>query len=119
MNKLNIVFTGKAKPVKPINEQFTLCKCYVMALGKNQNKTNIPKEAVEDALPSLFNIPVVAHLYSEKDDEVFVGGHDMELTVNENGEYVFRVLTVPYGTVPQQDNLYYEEVAKEDGTVKT
>lgn len=119
MNKLNIVFTGKAKPVKPINEQFTLCKCYVMALGKNQNKTNIPKEAVEDALPSLFNIPVVAHLYSEKDDEVFVGGHDMELTVNENGEYVFRVLTVPYGTVPQQDNLYYEEVEEEDGTVNT
>lgn len=41
----------KIKPVKPINEQFTLCKCFVMAIGKNVNKTIISKESVDDALP--------------------------------------------------------------------
>ena len=52
MDKLNIGFTSKVKPIKPINGQLTLCKCYVMGLGKNEKKTNIAKEAVDDALPS-------------------------------------------------------------------
>ncbi len=119
MDKLNIGFTSKVKPIKPINEQFTLCKCYVMALGKNENKTNIPKEAVDDALPSLFNIPVVAHLFADENSKKHVGGHDMELIVNEKGELAFHVLTVPYGTVPQQDDVHYEEVVEDDGKVNT
>lgn len=119
MDKLNIGFTSKIKPIKPINEQFTLCKCYVMALGKNKNKTNIPKEAVDDALPSLFNIPVVAHLFTDDNSKKRVGGHDMELVVNEKGELAFNVLTVPYGTVPQQDGVHYEEVVEDDGKVNT
>ena len=119
MDKLNIGFTSKIKPIKPINEQFTLCKCYVMALGKNENKTNIPKEAVDDALPSLFNIPVVAHLFTDKNSKKHVGGHDMELIVNEKGELAFHILTVPYGTVPQQDDVHYEEVVEDDGKVNT
>ena len=57
-----IAFKAKIKPVKPINEQFTLCKCFVMAIGKNVNKTIISKESVDDALPTLFNIPVVGFL---------------------------------------------------------
>ena len=61
-----ITFKAKIKPVKPINEQFTLCKCFVMAIGKNVNKTIISKESVDDALPTLFNIPVVGHLYIDK-----------------------------------------------------
>ena len=119
MDKLNIGFTSKVKPIKPINEQFTLCKCYVMALGKNENKTNIPKEAVDDALPSLFNIPVVAHLFADENSKKHVGGHDMELIVNEKGELAFHALTVPYETVPQQDDVHYEEVVEDDGKVNT
>lgn len=119
MDKLNIGFTSKIKPIKPINKQFTLCKCYVMALGKNKNKSNIPKEAVDDALPSLFNIPVVAHLFTDENGKRHVGEHDMELIVNEKGELAFHVLTVPYGTVPQQDDVHYEEVVEDDGKVNT
>ena len=47
-----ITFKAKIKPVKPINDQFTLCKCFVMAIGKNVNKTIISKESVDDALPT-------------------------------------------------------------------
>lgn len=115
--RLKIGFTSKIVPVKPINEQMTLCKCYVMAIGKNQNKSNIPKEAVDDALPSLFNIPVVGHLYVDKENNCRMGGHDMALERDENGKYKFKVLTVPYGTVPQQEGVHYEEVTEKDGTI--
>ena len=43
---LGIKFSSKIIPVKPVNEQFTLCKCYVMAIGKNQNKSN-NKQAIK------------------------------------------------------------------------
>lgn len=116
---ITVAFSGKIVPVKPINEQFTLCKCFVMALGKNGNKTSISKDAVDDALPSLFNVPVVGHLYEDEDGNVRLGGHDMVLEKDEDGKYKFRVVTVPYGTVPQQENVHYEEVEEKDGTKNT
>lgn len=118
-DRLGVGFKSKIVPVKPINEQMTLCKCYVLALGKNQNKSNISKSAADDALPSLFNIPVVGHLFVDKDNEVRMGGHDMALEKDENGKYKFKMLTVPYGTVPQQENVHYEEVEEKDGTINT
>lgn len=117
--RMVIGFTGKIVPKKPVNDQLTLCKCYVMAIGENQNKTNISKEASDNALPSLFNVPVVGHIYIDKDNICHMGGHDMTLDKDEEGNYKFKVLTVPYGVVPSQDNVHYEEVEESNGNTKT
>lgn len=117
-NRIGIQFTSKVVVVKPVNDQMTLCKCYIMAPGKNCNLTNISKEATDKALPTLFNIPVVGHIFTDEDGNVRAGGHDMELQKNEEGKLSFKVLTVPYGVVPQQDNVHYEEVEEKDGTKK-
>lgn len=111
---LTVTFNGKIKPIKPINEQLTLCKCYVMALGLNDNKNIISKEAAEDALPTLYNIPVVGHLYKDEDGKTRMGGHDMALVKTDDGTYAFSVLTVPYGVVPQQESVHYEEIEEGD-----
>ncbi len=116
---LSITFSGKITPVKPINDQLTLCKCYVMALGKNRNGTEFSKESVDDALPTLFNIPVVGHLMVDSNGNYRMGGHDMTLEKGNDGKYKFKSLTVPYGTVPQQDNICYEEVTEENGDINT
>lgn len=113
---IKITFNSKITPVKPINDYFTLCKCYVMAIGKNVNKTIISKETVDDALPTLFNVPVVGHLYMDEDGVIRVGGHDIVLEKDDDGKYKFVSVTVPYGVVPQQDNVHYEEVEEADGT---
>lgn len=115
--KLLVEFAAKVTPVKPINDEMTLCKCFVMALGKNNNKSNISKKAVEKALPTLFNIPVKGHLYINDDDELCMGGHDKILVKTDDG-YVLQRLTVPYGVVPYQDNVHFEEVEEPDGTKK-
>lgn len=117
--KMVIGFTGKIIPEKPVNDQMTLCKCYVMALGRNRNKSNITKEASDKALPSLYNIPVVGHLFVDNESNCRMGGHDMTLEKDEDGNYKFKVLTVPYGVVPSQDNVHYEEVEEDNGEVKT
>lgn len=116
---ITISFNSKIKPIKPINDQFTLCKCYVMAIGKNVNKSIISKEAVDDALPTLFNVPVVGHLYADEDGIIRMGGHDIVLEKDEDGKYLFKSITVPYGTVPQQGNIYYEEIEESDGVRNT
>ena len=115
---IKISFNSKIQPVKPINEQLTLCKCYVMALGENDNRTIISKESVDDALPTLFNVPVVGHIYADEDGVIRMGGHDIALEKDADGKYIFKSITVPYGTVPQQDNVHYVEV-EEGGKKKT
>lgn len=111
---INITFKSKITPIKPINDAFTLCKCYVMAIGANANQTIITKEEVDKAISTLYNIPVVGHLYIDEDNTIRAGGHDTILEKDKDGIYKFKSLTVPYGTVPQQDNVHYEEV-EEDG----
>ena len=57
-----------------------------MAIGKNVNKTIISKESVDDALPTLFNIPVVGHLYIDENGEIRLGGHDIILEKDADGK---------------------------------
>ena len=69
-------FNAKITPVKPLNDEFTLCKCYVMALNKNRNLSYIGRDASDEALPTLYNIPVVGHLYIDEKGNTHMGGHD-------------------------------------------
>lgn len=114
--RLGLNVYAKIVPQKPVNEQFTLCKCYVMYTGKNANYSEISKEAVEDALPTLSNIPVVGHLYQDEDGNYFMGGHDYNLEVDENGELHWKRLTVPFGVVPENNNAHFEEIEERGET---
>lgn len=117
-DKVIIDFTSKITPVKPINDQMTLCKCYILAVGENRNKSNISKSAVDKALPTIYNIPIVGHLYVDDDNETRMGGHDRILEKDTDGKYKFKVLTVPFGVVPQQDDIHFEEVEEKNGDKK-
>lgn len=109
----------KIKSFEKINNEFTLCKCYIHALGKNRNFSHISKENVAKNLSSIFNIPIVANI-REVSDVKFVGSHDAELVVDEDGYYI-RDVTIPFGVVPFQDEttLCFEDVTEEDGSVVT
>ena len=107
---ISIQFKAKLKPIKPINNELTLCKAYVLALGKNRNRSNITEDAVIGALPTLFNIPVVGHVFTDADGGYRMGGHDMKVEKDEDGKFKFKSLCVPFGVVPVQDNVQYEEI---------
>lgn len=114
----NSVFQTKITPIKPLNEEFTLAQCRVMALGKNRNFSHFSKEAVDEALPTLANIPVIAHVFADDEGKLRIGGHDMEI-VSEDGTFKFKSTCIPYGTVPEANNAHYEEVEEADGTKAT
>lgn len=117
--RYKVDFNAKVIPIKPLNDEFTLCKCYVMALNKNRNLSFISKETADAALPTLFNIPVIGHLYADDEGQYHMGGHDMTIAVNGDGQYEFKSLCVPYGVVPQQDDIHYEDIQEPNGDIHT
>lgn len=118
MKHAHLVYQANIKPVKPINNELTLARCRVMALGKNRNLSHFTKESVDNALPTLANIPIIGHVYADSDGKLRLGGHDCEI-VSEDGEYRFKSTCVPWGCVPESHNAHYEEVEEIDGTKAT
>ena len=48
-----------------------------------------------------------------------MGGHDMAVEQDKDGNYVYRSVCVPFGTVPVQDGVHYEDIREPDGEIKT
>lgn len=116
MNYTSLVFNSKFSTIKKLNDEFTLAYCYVCATGKNRNGSNIDKSTIEKALPSLWNIPVVAHVYTDENGEKQVGGHDYTIEKGDDGVYRYKSLCVPFGVVPEKPDEYsFEEVEEPNG----
>lgn len=119
MERKKIPFNAKIKFVEKINDEFLKCKVYVCALGKNRNLSYISRSAADDALYSLYNIPVIGHLYEDENGDLHMGGHDMKIEQNADGKYIWKSICVPYGVLPSQDNVHYEDIKEPNGDIKT
>ena len=110
----SITFKAKVNPIKPVNEEFTLCKVYVQGVGKNRNGSYMSKSNIEKFLPTLNYCPVVGHLFKYTDEEgnekLAMGGHDWCITE----DWEIKDLTVPYGVVV--NDSYDFEIVNEYGT---
>lgn len=104
-------FNAKFYEVEEVNPQFSRAKCRVMYTGDNFNKTIINKDAVEKALPSIYNIPVVGEFSNEKED---FKGHGGKIEITDD-DYRMVQTTVPYGVVPESAKVYWEEVEEKNG----
>lgn len=113
---LSLRFGANMTKFEKINENFLKAKCYVMAIGKNANRSHFTKESVNKAYPTLAYVPVVGHLMkNDSTDKHYLGAHDMKLEI-ENG-FNLRSLCVPYGVVLPGIEPIYEDVVEENGTV--
>lgn len=119
MERKKIQFSAKIAPVEKINDEFLKCKVYVCALGKNRNFSHISRDAADEAEYSLYNIPVIGHLYEDEDGNLHMGGHDMEIKQDANGNYLWKSVCVPYGVLPTQDTVHYEDIKEPSGEIKT
>lgn len=117
MDRISLPMNSRFEKIEQINSEFTRCKCYIMALGKNANGSFIGREATENALESFKNIPVIAHLYEDENGALHAAGHEMKLVENDGG-YEWRTVCRPYGVVPDCE-FSFEDVTEADGTVST
>ena len=107
--KLSINFGMKLCNYEKLNDSFTKAKCYVLALGKNRNKSFFSKDAVEKAYPSLQFIPVVGHLMTTEDGKHYLGGHDYKLNVDT---LKLESQCVPFGVAIPSSTPTYEAVVE-------
>ncbi|AKQ08536.1 hypothetical protein PQE66_gp221 [Bacillus phage PBC2] len=98
--------------VKQVNPLFSTCKVRVLYTGKNRNMSIIPREAVDKAMPTIYNIPIVGEFLVENQD---YKGHGGKLDLDT---YKFLHTTKPYGVVPESATYEWETVKGADGTVR-
>lgn len=106
---MNIPFSHEEvsiSDIKEINSSFATGTLKIMYLGRNRNHTSFSKEAVINAIPSLKNVPVVCHYMKEESE---IGGHDMCVSTDANGELILEVLTEPIGVVPDHAKIYFKK----------
>ena len=84
--------------LEDINPSFASGNLKVMYTGDNPNGTNFSKEVIEAALPTIRNVPIVAHYDAEENE---IGSHDMEVVADREGNLRLRNLTEPCGVVPE------------------
>lgn len=99
---------------KKLNDEFTLAKCYIMYVDENRNNNSIPKQAVEDALPSIYNTPVIGEFIEKKED---FGSHGGKIEIKDD-EIKFIQTTVPYGVVPESCKPRWEILKDKNGIEK-
>ncbi|QOV08233.1 putative prohead protease [Bacillus phage Kirov] len=105
-------FQSSISEVKQINPTFSTCKVRVLYTGKNRNMSIITREAVDKALPTIYNIPIVGEFMVENQD---YKGHGGKLDLDS---YKFIHTTKPYGVVPESAKYGWETVKGADGQVR-
>jgi hypothetical protein len=106
-----VKFTAKidVNSFEVLNSEFTKAKCYILYTGENRNGSYISKETVEEALPSLYNVPVIAEMLLKDNGEKDFGTHGGRIVIDSSG-IKYEQTTVPYGVVPESANPRWEMV---------
>lgn len=92
------------------NESFDSCVIKICYTGKNRNRSSISKEAIEAAIPSIYNCPIVCNYNIDEDT---IGGHDIEVVSTNNGMRLIN-LTDAVGVIPSNCKYYWETITDND-----
>ncbi|MGA9219594.1 MAG: hypothetical protein WBZ57_00210 [Pseudomonas graminis] len=112
MAKKLLDFQANISDVKQVNPLFSTCKVRVLYTGRNRNMSIITKDAVEKALPTLKNIPIVGE-FSETNNDYKGHGGAIDLD-----SYKYIHTTKPYGVVPESATYEWEDVKGADGAIR-
>jgi len=95
--------------------RFTKVKIWLMHLEENMNGSFFSREAVEKAIPSLANTPIMGRINEDTED---FEGHEVEMEITED-DVSFKNITVPYGVIPEFNNAHFEDRVGDDGVTRT
>ncbi|MGG1339004.1 hypothetical protein GH892_02795 [Bacillus thuringiensis] len=108
-------FNAMISGVEQVNPLFSKCKIRVMTYGENENRSFISKEAVEKAIPTIFNIPIVGEYKRVTDN---YGGHGGKMEITEDGDFKYVHTTKPIGVVAMDANPRWETILDKQGNPK-
>lgn len=109
---MKLVYPATITEITSQNSSFDACMIRVMYTGKNRNKTSISKAAVERAIHTIYNCPIVCNYNIEEDT---IGGHDVDVISTDRGIKIVN-LTDAIGVIPAGAEYHWEEVTDGDET---
>lgn len=104
---------SKVYNIEKINPFFSKVKIYVMYEGLNRKGSYLNRNAINKAIHTIHNIPIVGEYLTEEKN---FGGHGASVVKNQQGQYELVLSTRPYGVVPESAEIYWESVTEDDGT---
>ena len=113
-NQIRLQFTSSIEDICDINESFASARLKAFYLGGNRNGSFINKSSTEDAIPSMFNCPIVCNYDVESDT---IGGHDIDIVATDSGDVKLINLTSAVGVIPMGAKYSFEKIEEEDGSV--
>lgn len=110
----------KVDEVSNTDTRFTKVKIWLMHLGENFNGSIFEKNIVDEAIPTLGYIPIVAFIENNKIDEKDASDHRYVLVKDVNGMRK-KYKGTAYGVVTsnEDNNAHYEERLCDDGETRT
>jgi len=111
---LNLTYASSLTELCEVNSSFDTGVLRVAYTGKNRNGSYISKEAFERSIRTMYNCPIVCHYDRETDS---LGGHDVEVVRDQDGNYKLVNLTVPVGVIPESAKYWWDMVTEDDGAV--
>lgn len=110
---VHMAYSSSLSSLCEINSSFDTGVLRIAYTGANRNGSFISKETFERCIETLYNCPIVCHYDRETDS---IGGHDMELVTNEDGDMRLVNMTIPIGVIPESSKYFWSVVEEEDGT---
>lgn len=112
---LTLTYASSLTDFCEFNDSFDKGVLAVAYPGVNRNRSSITKSVFEKAIKTMYNVPVVCHYIRDEDR---LGGHDMDVVKNNDGELELINLTEPVGVVPESAKQWWGEVTEDDGTIR-
>ena len=102
---------------KADDTRFTSVKIWLMHTGKNFNGSYFSKEAVEKAVPTLANTPILSLIEEDLDGNKDFTDHGIELKRTE-GDVKLIHTTSAIGVIPENNNARWEKRVTDNGEEK-
>lgn len=114
MNQRYPISFSKKKEYETSDFRFIDVSIDVMHTGANLNKTSFTKDAINKAVPTIRNTPILGYVVDELDEEdKDFKGHEHELRITDKDvKYVYAGQA--YGVIPESCNPRW--IVKDDGT---
>lgn len=114
-NVMNVVFNSSGSSfynIHELNSSFATGSIDIMYVGENRNGSDISKQSTINALPTLYNVPVVCNYDAESRE---IGGHDFEVVSDDDGNIRLRNLTMPCGVITDHTTFSFQIKEDENG----
>lgn len=89
-----------------INPLMSKCEIKILYIGENRNGSYITKEVATNMAATLRGAPIVGYFKKDKQD---FSGHGEEVTITDDGKIEFQTKTTPYGFVPPDARVWFQE----------